>query len=93
MRYFLFVRLSKKREEALQAVRTAFSCRSPDQTLQAKGNCNSGRSAVQGASCGPSYDYVESSGRCRQIFEDEKLVVQLSVNDGDDNHSSKDIIV
>lgn len=93
MRYFLFVRLSKKREEALQAVRTAFSCRSPDQTLQAKGNCNSGRSAVQGASCGPSYDYVETSGRCRQIFEDEKLVVQLSVNDGDDNDSSKDIIV
>lgn len=85
--------MSKKREEALQAVRTAFSCRSPDQTLQAKGNCNSGRSAVQGASCGPSYDYVETSGRCRQIFEDEKLVVQLSVNDGDDNDSSKDIIV
>lgn len=93
MRYFLFVRLSKKREEALQAVRTAFSCRSPDQTLQAKGNCNSGRSAVQGASCGPSYDYVESSGRCRQIFEDEQLVVQLSVKNDDGNDENDYVIV
>ena len=70
----------------LQAVRTAFNCRSPDQTLQAKGSCKSGRSSLQSASCGPSYDYIESSGRCQQIFEDQQLVAQLSVDDDADGN-------
>jgi hypothetical protein len=61
-------------------VRTAFNCRSSDQTLQAKGSCTAGRNGIQGASCGPSYEYLESSGRCQQIFEDEQLVAQLTAN-------------
>jgi hypothetical protein len=77
--------VNKKRGQALQAVRTAFTCPSSDQKLQAKGSCTRGRSGIQGASCGPSCDYVESSSQCRQIIEDEQLVAQL-IND-DENDS------
>jgi hypothetical protein len=75
-----------KRDQVLQAVKTAFNCRSQEQKLQAKGNCKTGRSAIESASCGPSYDYVESSGQCRQIFKDEQLVVQLIDDESDDDN-------
>lgn len=81
--------MNKKRGLALQAVRTAFACPSSDQKLQAKGSCKRGRSGIQGASCGPSYDYVESSGQCLQIFEDKQLVAQL-IDDANDDKVADD---
>ena len=55
-----------------QAVRSVFICYSSAEevkTLQASGHCQTGIEAVRSASCGPSYEYDESIGQCRQIFE------------------------
>ena len=57
----------------MASVRAAFSCRSPSDTLQATGRCVTESSGVKSASCGPSYEYNESSGQCQQIFQDLQL--------------------
>ena len=66
----------------MQAVRASFSCAGG--TLQAKGLCKTGRGS-QSASCGPSYEYQDSIGQCRQIFETENLPLTL-LDDEDDNN-------
>ncbi len=65
--------MRSKRSRALASVRAAFNCRSSSDTLQATGRCVTESSGVKSASCGPSYEYDESSGQCQQIFQDLQL--------------------
>ena len=65
----------------MASVRAAFSCRSPSDTLQATGRCATGSTGVQSASCGPSYEYDESSSQCQQIFDQDIPIAPLIDND------------
>ena len=57
-----FGRPLEQREALLQAVRPAFTCL-PGQVLTASGTC---RWSSQGANCGPSYQFNQLLGQCRQ---------------------------
>ena len=72
----------------MSAVRAAFNCRSSSDTLQATGRCSMGNTGVKSASCGPSYEYEESSGQCQQIFEDIPLppLLDNDLSEDDDEY-------
>lgn len=67
--------------KALESVRAAFSCRSSSDTQQAPGRCVTESVGVKSASCGPSYEYDESSGQCQQIFENLQQLSALVADD------------
>ena len=74
LNHFFFLKRSKKKTRARKkAVKSGFICYSSGGgTLQATGRCATGIDSSKSASCGPSFKYDESSGKCKQIFNVEK---------------------
>jgi hypothetical protein len=58
-------RLRERKLNVLQAVLPAFEC-PEDLILQATGKCGN---ETMGASCGPSYEYIEDIGQCRSLIQ------------------------